>query len=90
MDFGKYLFLQIPILYNRKIPIIMGIIIIFIVIIDLLMTRQILPYTNDMETLMFILTVIIGYGVGSWLLLGYITQVSKEIRTKSRIINIMH
>ena len=90
MDFGKYLFLQIPILHNRKIPIIMGIIIIFIVIIDLLMTRQILPYTNDMETLMFILTVIIGYGVGSWLLLGYITQVSKEIRTKSRIINIMH
>ena len=75
---------------NRKIPVIIGIIIIFIVIIDLLMTRQILPYTNDMETLMFILTVFIGYGVGSWLLLGYITQVSKEIRAKSRSINIMH
>ena len=75
---------------NRKIPVIIGIIIIFIVIIDLLMTRQILPYTNDMETLMFILTVIIGYGVGSWLLLGYITQVSKEIRAKSLSINIMH
>jgi hypothetical protein len=75
---------------DRKIPVIIGIIIIFIVIIDLLMTRQILPYTNDMETLMFILTVIIGYGVGSWLLLGYITQVSKEIRAKSRSINIMH
>ncbi len=75
---------------DRKIPIIIGIIIIFTVIIDLLMTRQILPYTNDMETLMFILTVFIGYGVGAWVLLGYITQVSKEIRTKSRIINIMH
>ena len=75
---------------DRKIPIIIGIIIIFIVIIDLLMTRQILPYTNDMETLMFILTVFIGYGVGSWVLLGYITQVSKEIRSKSKIINIMH
>ena len=90
MDFGKYLFLQIPVMRDRKIPVIIGIIIIFIVIIDLLMTRQILPYTNDMETLMFILTVIIGYGVGSWLLLGYITQVSKEIRAKSRSINIMH
>ena len=77
-------------MYNRKIPVITGIIIIFIVIIDLLMTRQILPYTNDTETLMFILTVIIGYGVGSWVLLGYITQVSKEIRAKSRSINIMH
>jgi hypothetical protein len=75
---------------DRKIPIIIGIIIIFTVIIDLLMTRQILPYTKDMETLMFILTVFIGYGVGAWVLLGYITQVSKEIRTKSRIINIMH
>ena len=90
MDFGKYLFLQIPVMRDRKIPVIIGIIIIFIVIIDLLMTRQILPYTNDMETLMFILTVIIGYGVGSWLLLGYITQVSKEIRAKSLSINIMH
>ena len=75
---------------NRKIPVIIGIIIIFIVIIDLLMTRQILPYTNDTETLMFILTVFIGYGVGSWLLLGYITQVSQEIRAKSHSINIMH
>jgi hypothetical protein len=90
MNFGKYLFLQIPIMRNRKIPVIIGIIIIFIVIIDLLMTRQILPYTNDIETLMFILTVFIGYGIGSWLLLGYITQVSKEIRAKSRSINIMH
>jgi hypothetical protein len=90
MDFGKYLFLQMPIMHNRKIPVIIGTIIIFIVIIDLLMTRQILPYTNDMETLMFILTVFIGYGMGSWLLLGYITQVSKEIRAKSRSINIMH
>jgi hypothetical protein len=90
MNFGKYLFLQIPIMRNRKIPVIIGIIIIFIVIIDLLMTRQILPYTDDTEIIMFTLTVIIGYGVGSWILLGYITQISKEIRAKSRIINIMH
>ena|SRR5215204_2079235 len=90
MNFGKYLFLQIPIMRNRKIPVIIGIIIIFIVIIDLLMTRQILPYTDDMEIVMFILTVVIGYGIGSWILLGYITQISKEIRAKSRIINIMH
>ena len=90
MNFGKYLFLQIPIMRNRKIPVIIGIIIIFIVIIDLLMTRQILPYTDDMEIVMFTLTVFIGYGIGSWILLGYITQISNEIRTKSRIINIMH
>jgi hypothetical protein len=50
---------------------------IFIVIIDLLMTRQILPYTNDMEIIMFILTITIGYGIGSWILLRYTTQARK-------------
>ena len=90
MDFGKYLFLQIPIMRNRKIPVITGIIMISIIIIDLLMTRQILSYTDEMEVIMFILTVVIGYGVGSWILLGFITQVSNEIRKKSRTINIMH
>src|ERR671913_1154073 len=54
------------------------------------MTRQILPYTNDSEVIMFILTVVIGYGIGSWILLQYTTQISKEIRTKSRFINLMH
>lgn len=75
---------------NRKIPVITGIIMIFIIIIDLLMTRQVLSYTDEMEVIMFILTVVIGYGLGSWILLGFITQVSKEIRKKSRTINIMH
>ena len=90
MDFGKYLFLQIPFMRNRKIPVITGIIMIFIIIIDLLMTRQVLFYTDEMEVIMFILTVVIGYGLGSWILLGFITQVSKEVRKKSRTINIMH
>ena len=67
-----------------------GAIIISIVIIDLLMTRQILPYTYDMEVIMFILTIAIGYGIGSWILLRYTTQISKTIRAKSRFINIMH
>jgi hypothetical protein len=45
---------------SRKIPVITGAVMISIVIIDLLMTRQILPYTNDSEVIMFILTVVIG------------------------------
>jgi hypothetical protein len=65
---------------NRKIPVIVGAVVTFLVIIDLLMTRQILPYNNDSELLMFILTIIIGYGIGSWVLLGYTKRVSKEIR----------
>ena len=43
-----------------------------------------------MEVIMFILTITIGYGIGSWILLRYTTQVSKKIRAKSHFINIMH
>jgi hypothetical protein len=75
---------------NRKITVVTGAVIISIVIIDLLMTRQILPYTYSMEVIMFILTIAIGYGMGSWILLRYTTQISKKIRAKSRFINIMH
>jgi hypothetical protein len=75
---------------NKKIPVIVAAVVTFLVIIDLLMTRQILPYTNYTELLMFILTVIIGYGIGSWVLLGYAKKVSKEIRAKSSFINSMH
>lgn len=39
---------------------------------------------------MFILTVVIGYGIGSWILLEYIRQVSKEVRAKSLFINLIH
>src|SRR5215213_4025663 len=75
---------------NRKITVVTGAVIISIVIIDLLMTRQILPYTYSMEVIMFILTIAIGYGIGSWILLRYTTQISKKIRAKSRFINLMH
>src|SRR5215204_3123879 len=75
---------------SRKMTVVTGAVIISIVIIDLLMTRQILPYTYNMEVIMFILTIAIGYGIGSWILLRYVTQISKKIRAKSRFINIMH
>jgi len=75
---------------NRKIPGLIGISIIFITIIDLLVTRQLLPYNNTSQALMFISTVLIGYGVGSWILLEYAHRVSKEIRNKSHFCNTMH
>ena len=65
-----------------------GFAVIFIVIVDLLMTRQILAYTNFTEFVMFILTIGLGYGIGSWVLLGYTEQVSKELRTKSQFIKL--
>ena len=74
----------------RKAPIAIGISIIFLVIIDLLMTRQLLPYNDTSEGLMFILTMSIGYRIGSIILLEYAHNVNKEIRGKSRFSNIMH
>ena len=90
MHFGKGSFFQKPMILNRKITTVTGAVIISIIIIDLLMTRQILPYTYNMEVIMFILTIAIGYGLGSGILLRYTTQISKTIRAKSRFINIMH
>ena len=75
---------------NRKLATGIGFAVIFIAIVDLLMTRQILAYTNFTELVMFILTIVLGYGIGSWVLLGYTQQVSKELRTKSRFINLSH
>jgi hypothetical protein len=70
---SRFQFLYLSMKNSRKIPVITGAVMISIVIIDLLMTRQILPYTNDTEVIMFILTVVIGYGIGSWILLQYTT-----------------
>lgn len=75
---------------SRKITVVIGLAIIFLVILDLLVTRQVLPYTIDVETTLFISTVVVGYGFGSWILLGYTRRVSEEIRAKSRFINVLH
>jgi hypothetical protein len=64
--------------------------IIALVIIDLLATRQILYFDNSGQTTIFILTVIIAYGIGSWVLLGYARHISKELRAKSRFINVIY
>jgi hypothetical protein len=67
----------------------MGIIIIFLVSMDLLVTRQVLPAYKNFEVILFVLTVTIGYGVGSWILLAYTKRITNEIRAKSRFINFM-
>ena len=62
-------------MYSRKAAVLVGIAIIFLVIIDLLVTRQVLPAYKDIEVILFVLTVTIGYGIGSWILLGYTKRV---------------
>jgi magnesium-transporting ATPase (P-type) len=53
------------------------------------MTRQILFFNVTMEAIIFLITVVIAYGVGSWILLGYTRHITKELRSKSRFISIM-
>ncbi|CAN5335086.1 hypothetical protein BH18THE2_BH18THE2_08880 [soil metagenome] len=75
---------------SRKAAVIAGILIIFLVSINLLVTRQVLPAYKDIEVIIFVLTVTIGYGIGSWILLRYTERVIREIRAKSRFIKLMH
>jgi len=75
---------------NSKLSIVMGISIIVIVIIDLLMTRQLLDYNHITGNIMFILTIVICYGIGSVVLLGFAHKVSRELRNKSHLSHLMH
>ncbi|MDQ6668729.1 MAG: ATP-binding protein [Thermoproteota archaeon] len=75
---------------SRKISIATALAIIVLVILDLLATRQILYLDSTSQTTLFILTVIIAYGIGSWILLEYTRRVTRDLRSKSLFINVMY
>jgi uncharacterized membrane protein len=75
---------------QQQISIIAAGIVIFLVILDLLATRQILYLDNTSEIILFISTIIIGYGAGSWILLEYTRRITANIRAKSRLVNTIH
>src|ERR671915_2358290 len=63
---------------SRKASIAISVVIIALLSLILFSVRQnILTYDNTLETVYFILTVVIAYGIGSWLLLGYVKQTSR-------------
>ena len=78
---------------SRKIFSAIASIIVILVILDLLTTRQVLPYgtvtTSIMEIILFVLTVVVGYGIGFWILLAYTKKVTIGLRTKSAFVRIM-
>lgn len=67
-----------------------GILMIIIVIVDLLMTRQLLLYNLISGNVMFVLTITIGYGLGSYIMLIFAHNVSKELRKKSQLSSFVH
>lgn len=71
---------------NRRVAIASGIALTVIVIFGLLMTRQILFFNVNVETIFFIITVVVGYGIISWILLKYTEKITAELRSKSRFI----
>jgi hypothetical protein len=67
---------------SRKISIAISAVIIVLLSVILFSVRQnILTYDNTLETVYFILTVIIAYGIGSWFLLGYVKQTARTTTT---------
>ena len=65
---------------SRKISIVISGVIIALLSVILLSVRQnILTYDNTLETVYFVLTVIIAYGIGSWFLLGYVKQTARTL-----------
>src|SRR6266516_3010924 len=75
---------------SRKVAIVTAAVITIIVIIDLLATRQVLYLDNTGQTTLFIVTVIIPYGIGSWILLGYTKHVTRDLGSKSSFVKITH
>ena len=75
---------------NRQIPIVAGGVIVILIILNLLATRQILYLDNTSDLIFFTVTVVVGYGVGSWILLEYTRRITANIRAKSDLVNTLH
>lgn len=88
---GSYLetVLDSPITF-RKIAISVAGVLIVLAVFALLTTRQLIFFDNNLQTLLFLLVVTLGFGIGSWILLEYTKRASSALRAKSRSINRIH
>jgi hypothetical protein len=82
---------------SRKASIIVSAIIITLLSVILFSVRQnILTYDNTLETIYFVLTVVIAYGIGSWFLLGYVKDITRTTSAtspkmqRSSLISLLH
>jgi hypothetical protein len=73
--YGRLSLTSLLIIANRRVSIAIAIAITTLIIIDLLATRQILFFDNTWQTIIFILTVVIAYGIGSLILLVYTRRI---------------
>jgi hypothetical protein len=85
---------------SRKTVIAVSAAIITLLSLILFSVRQnILTYDNTLETVYFVLIVVLAYGIGSWFLLGYVRQTTRKETTftaidskiqKSPLITLLH
>ncbi|HZA43541.1 MAG TPA: HAMP domain-containing sensor histidine kinase [Nitrososphaeraceae archaeon] len=74
----------------RKLAVSVAGVLIVLAVLALLTTRQIIFFDNSLQTLLFVLVVTIGFGIGSWILLEYAKRTSSALRAKSSSINRIH
>jgi len=70
----------LPVTSIKASMVISALIIVLLSVILFSVRQNILSYDNTSETVYFILTVVITYGIGSWLLLGYVRRTSRTSR----------
>jgi signal transduction histidine kinase len=78
-----------PVTFGKLAVSVAGVLIV-LAVLALLTTRQIIFFDNSLQTLLFVLVVTIGFGIGSWILLEYTKRTSSALRAKSSSINRIH
>lgn len=75
---------------SRMVAISTASVVLVLIIVALLSTRQLIELDQSSQTLLFVLIVTIGYGIGSWILLEYTKRITTALRSKSQFITRMH
>jgi MFS family permease len=70
-------------LTSRRASIVMsGVIVALLSLVIFSVRQNILTYDNTLETLYFVLTVVVAWGIGSWFLLGYVKKATTTSGTR--------
>jgi hypothetical protein len=93
MGVKRYKSLAAPLtrsILTREVTILVSALAVVLAVISLLLTRQIMYLDNTIQTLVYILIVIVVFGIGSWVLLGYTKRISTALIARSRFISGIH
>jgi hypothetical protein len=77
---------------NRRVSVAIAVVITTLITIDLLATRQILFFDNTWQTIIFILTIVVAYGIGSLILLIYTwkMRIIEHVEKRNHFMNIIY